>query len=297
MDNIYLFLFYCFRFFIKYMPIRLTRSLLGFFAFIAYSLDKKHRHVARVNLDLAFEDKKSEKEKEQIIKDCYKNILYNLAEFVKNQGATKEEILSKVVFKNTEALENAIKTKRKVIVTTAHYGNWELLSLAIAVKFSAVSIVGRDLDSKVMNTILTKNREQFDVELISKDGAMKGMMKALKQNRSLGILVDQNTSEKEGLLIDFFGKKARHTPSAAILARKFDAIIIPGYIRTYDHNTFEITFYDPIQTKVSEDKDEDILNSVKKQALITEQIIEEKPNEWFWLHQRWKNQYEELYNV
>ncbi len=297
MDNMYLFLFYSFRFFIKYMPACITSALLNFFAAIAYRLDKKHRHIARVNLDLAFGNNKSEKEKEQIIKNCYKNILYNLSEFVKNQGATKEEILSKVVFKNTEALENAIKTKRKVIVTTAHYGNWELFPLAIAAKFSAVSVVGRDLDSKVMNTILSKNREQFDIELISKGGAMKGMMKALRENRLLGILVDQNTSEKEGLLIDFFGKKARHTPSAAILARKYDAIIIPGFIKTDNHKTFEITFYDPIQTKVSEDKDKDILNSVKKQALITQQIIEEKPDEWFWIHKRWKNQYEELYNV
>jgi len=279
------------------MPTFIINALLQFFAFIAFTLDKKHRRIARVNLDLAFENRKSEKEKEQIIKDCYVNIIYNLAEFVKNQGISKEEISSKVVFKNQEILEDAIKNNRKIIITTAHYGNWELLSLAIAAKYSSISIVGRDLDSSVMNKILTKNREQFDVELISKDGAMKGMMKALKANRPLGILVDQNTTDKEGLLIDFFDKKARHTPSAAILARKFDAIIIPGFIKTYDHKTFEITFYDPIETKLSEDKDADILNSVKKQALITQQIIEEKPNEWFWLHKRWKNQYEDLYNA
>jgi len=297
MDKIYLIVFYTFRFFIKYMPRFIINGLLKFFAFIAYHFDKKHRHVARVNLDLAFGNKKTKIEKEQIIKECYQNIFYNLAEFVKNQGASKDEILSKVTFKNEHLLEEALKSGRKVIVTTAHYGNWELLSLAIAARFSSVSIVGRDLDSKVMNTILTKNREQFDVELISKDGAMKGMMKALKAHRTLGILVDQNTAEKEGLLIDFFGKKARHTPSAAILARKFDAIIIPGFIQTSDHKNFEISFYDSIQTKVSEDKDEDILNSVIKQAQITQKIIEEKPGEWFWLHQRWKNQYEDLYNV
>ena len=167
------------------------------------------------------------------------------------------------------------------------------MSLSIAAKFTPLSIVGRDLDSSVMNKILTKNREQFDIELLSKSGAMKGMVKALKNNRPIGLLVDQNTKESEGILIDFFGKKARHTPSAAILASKFNAIIIPAFIRTYDHKNYEVEFYDEIICESN--SQEDIKSCVQAQADITQKIIEEKPEEWFWLHQRWKNQYEELY--
>ena len=63
---------------------------------------------------------------------------------------------------------------------TAHYGNWELLALAIAAKFGSLSIVGRPLDSKVMNKILERNREQFDIELIPRKGAMRPLIKALK---------------------------------------------------------------------------------------------------------------------
>lgn len=297
MDRIYLIIFKFFRFIVKYSPSFIINNILNLLAFIAYSLDKKHRKIAKVNLDLAFEERKTDQEKEVIIRACYKNLLYNLSEFIKNQGATKEEILSKVVFKNEQVLVEALKQKRKVIVITAHYGNWELIPLSIAAKFTSVSVVGRDLDSNVMNEILRQNREQFNIELISKEGAMKGMMKALREGRSLGILVDQNTASNEGLLIDFFGKKARHTPSAAILSRKFDAIIIPAFIKTDDFKTFEVSFYEPIETKMSDDKDTDILNSVKKQASITQKIIEEKPDEWFWLHKRWKNQYESLYNA
>ena len=222
-------------------------------------------------------------------------MIFNLADFVRNQGATKEEVLDKVTFKNEHYLEEALKNGRKIILTTAHYGNWELLSLSIAAQFTPLSIVGRDLDSGVMNEILTANREQFNVELLSKSGAMKGMMKALKVNRTVGILVDQNTASNEGLLIDFFDKKARHTPSAAILSRKFDALLIPAFIKTYDHKNYVVEFYEPFETNNSENKDKDILNSVNQQAKVTQKIIEDKPDEWFWLHQRWKNQYEELY--
>jgi len=297
MDSIYIFLFYTFRFFIKYSPSFISNALLNFLSYIGYTLDKKHRKIARVNLDLAYENRLSYIEKENIIKSCYKNIIYNLADFVKNQASTREEILSKVVFKNEHFLQDALNNNRKIIVQTAHYGNWELLSLSIAAKFSSVSVVGRDLDSAVMNEILTKNREQFDIELISKYGAMKGMMKALKLGRALGVLVDQNTSDKEGLLIDFFGKQARHTPSVAILARKFDAIIIPAFIKTYDFKKYEVCFYEPIEMNSSDDKEKDIFECVQKQADITQKIIEEKPDEWFWLHQRWKNKYEGLYNA
>jgi Kdo2-lipid IVA lauroyltransferase/acyltransferase len=264
-------------------------------SFIIFKIDKKHRKIAKVNLDLAFESKYSENEKTDIIKRCYKNLLFVLADFVKNQGSTKEEILEKVTFKNEKILTNSLKENRKIIMLTAHYGNWELLSLAVAAKFMPLSIVGRDLDSKVMNKILMKNREQFDIELLSKSGAMKGMFKALKKNRPIGLLVDQNTSDSEGELIDFFSKKARHTPSAALLAKKFDAVIIPTFITSdNNHERYEITFYDPIIYDENDNKDS-LIKCIQSQADITQKIIEEKPDEWFWLHQRWKNQYEDLY--
>jgi Kdo2-lipid IVA lauroyltransferase/acyltransferase len=295
MDRFYLILFNIFRFFIKYTPKILLKNLLILFSRILYLIDKKHRKIAQVNLDLAYEEKITQEKKTQIIKECYQNLTFTLADFIKNQGASKEEILSKVEFFNENILLDAIKQEKKVMIMTAHYGNWELLSLAIAAKLTPLSIVGRDLDSEVMNIILTKNREQFDVELLSKSGAMKGMVKSLKNNRPVGLLVDQNTRENEGILIDFFGKKARHTPSAAILAKKFDAVIIPAFIFLKDYGNYEIKFYEPINIENTEDKEKDILDCVQAQADATQKVIEERPEEWFWLHQRWKNQYGHLY--
>ena len=295
MDSIYIGLFYIFRFITLYTPKFIMDFILKSGAIFFYTIDKKHRKIAQTNLDLAYENRISQEEKTKIIKGCYKVLVYTLADFFKNQGASKEEVLSKVKFHNEDIVLNAITNNRKIIIMTAHYGNWELLSLAIAAKLTPLSIVGRDLESDAMNKILTKNREQFDVELLSKSGAMKGMLQALKKNRPVGILVDQNTKNEEGVLIDFFGKKARHTPSAAILAKKFDALIIPAFITSQDFETYDISFYEPIVVENSEDKDADILNCVQAQADITQKIIENKPEEWFWLHKRWKNQYEHHY--
>lgn len=292
-DYIYICSFYIFRFFIKYTPKIFLNFLLSNLSFFIYLIDKKHRKIAHVNLNLAYEDRISENEKIKIIKKCYKNLLFNLADFVENQGSSKKDILNKVTFENEQILINALSENKKIIIVTAHYGNWELLPLCIAAKFSPFTIVGRDLDSKVMNTILSKNREQFDINLLSKTGAMRGMIKALNKNRPVGLLVDQNTSNKDGIIIDFFGKKARHTTSVSILAKKFDAVVIPTFISNNDNGKYTVKFYDDIN--IDNTETDYIKKSVQAQANITQKIIKEKPEEWFWLHKRWKNQYEKLY--
>lgn len=294
-DIFYVTLFYLFKFLIWIVPDKWMIFLMKGLSSLIYKIDKKHRKIAQVNLDLAYGDTLPQEEKEKIIKEAYLNLGLLLVDFIKNQGISREALLKKVSFKNEEILQQALKEKRKIILITAHYGNWELLPLSIAAKFGPLTGVGRKLDSPAMDRILNQNRQQFDIEMLDKKGAMKSMIQVLKNDRMLGLLVDQNTSENEGILVDFFGKPVRHTPSAAILARRFDALIIPAFITTEDHQKYQITFYAPIVTEKTEDKDKDIFASVQKQARITEEVIRKKPDGWFWLHQRWKNQFEERY--
>ena len=295
MDKTYLFIFYIFKFFIKYTPLVILNFILDTLSWIIYKIDNKHNKVAKANLDLAYDDKLTADEKEDIIKKCYKNLVYTLADFVKNQGISRDKLLNKISFKNSKFIEKALNEKKKIIIVTAHYGNWELLGLAISAKYIPMTTVGRDLDSVSMNNILKANRKQLNMNVISKQGAMKGMIHALKKDRAVGILVDQNTTDSEGVLIDFFSKRARHTPSVALLAKKFDALILPAFIETDNYKDYTVKFYKPFYFEDTGNKEEDILNCVQKQADITQKVIEQKPDEWFWLHQRWKNQYEYIY--
>ncbi|MBD3809944.1 MAG: lipid A biosynthesis acyltransferase [Sulfuricurvum sp.] len=295
MDFIYLLFFHLFQFSIRILPLKIRFFLIRKLAYLIYILDAKHRKIAFVNLDIAYGTTLSKELKDEIVRKSYENLLFNLADFIDNQGISKECLEKKVIFVNDHFLLNERAKGCSVVLMTAHYGNWELLSLAIAAKYGPLSVVGRPLDSTIMNTILKSNREQYNIEMLDKKGALKGMISAIRKGRLLGLLVDQNTAEKEGILIDFFGKKARHTPSVAILARKLNAIVIPVFISTKDHITHTITYYPPLPIQHSEDIDADIFAHVQSQAVITEQVIRAKPDEWFWLHQRWKNQYEYLY--
>ncbi|WP_041960258.1 lipid A biosynthesis lauroyl acyltransferase [Sulfurospirillum arsenophilum] len=294
LDAFYVSAFWLFKLFVTKLPKSLLRILIHTFATIGYLIDAKHNKIAKVNLDLAFEDRMSDKQKTEIIKQCYQNLLYLLREFIVNQTISKENLLKKITFHNEHIYEDAIQKKQGVIFLTAHYGSWELLSLAMGAKFGPMSIIGRKLDSVAMNAILEKNRQRFNITLLEKKGAMRGMLKALQKGENVGLLVDQNTAEQEGILISFFGKSARHTPAAAQFSKKMNVTIIPTFITTNDYEHFDITLYEPILPPQNDDE-KAIIDSVQAQANITQQVIEQKPDEWFWFHRRWKNQYEELY--
>ena len=266
-----------------------------YLAKLAYIIDKEHSKTAKVNLDIAFGDSMDNEQKKEIIIRSYQNLFMTGLDTILNQGRSKEEILSKVEFKNEDFLQDALESGKPVIFITAHYGNWELGTLAIAAKFTPISVVGRRLDSRYADRILRATREQFGIEMIDKSNAMRKMVQSLRAKKPLGVVVDQNTSTKEGILVNFFGKEARHTPSVSILARKFDAIVIPVYDYTDDFKKWTVEFYEPLIIQKSDDVNADIEHFTQKQADITEEVIRKRPKEWLWLHKRWKNRYEELY--
>lgn len=294
LDKFYVGVFVCFKFLVKHLPDTWLNTIINILAKIGWILGKKYNHIAKVNLDLAFENRMSEIEKESIIKKCYKNLLHLVRDSIINQTITQEQLLEKVTFHNEHFYEEAIQRKKGVIFLTAHYGNWEITSLAVGAKWGPISVIGRQLDSPSMNTILEKNRQRFNVNLLEKKGAMRAILKALKAGDNVGLLVDQNTTSKEGVLVSFFGKRARHTPAAAQFANKTNSTIIPAFVTTNDNKHYDLTFYEPILAP-RDDNEQSLIDSIQAQATITQHIIENKPDEWFWFHRRWKNQYEECY--
>ena len=253
----------------------------------------------RVNLKMCFATLKDD-EIEKLIKKNYYNFALFGAEFLLNQNITKEQILSKISFENEELFNSVLSQNRPIIVQTAHYGNWELFSLAMAARYGAVSIIGRALDSAKMNEILSTNRTRFDIELIDKKSAVKQALKALNNRRLLGILVDQNTAKNEGLECEFFSHKIMHTHAASVFASKSGAIIIPAFIERDESkdDSFKIVFYEPIDMQVlsqNHSKEEALKLATQAQSDATAAQISKKPDEYFWMHKKFKCFYENSY--
>lgn len=296
MSEIFYFILYHFiRLIVIFTPQFLQNAFFKLLAYLFYKFDKKHTNIMRVNIGLCFSEFSQEK-KEEIIRKTYENYAFFATDFIKNQNSTKDKILSKIQFKNEEILLEAMKQNRPIIVQTAHYGNWELLSLAMAAKFGAVSIIGRKLDSKIMDKILKRNRTKFDIKLIPKNGGIRQILSALKNKRLLGILVDQNTAKKDGIDCIFFGKKILHTPAASVFGSKTNSIIIPAFIKKIANNKNEICFFNPIDISQIEGSNDDKINiATQMQSDATMNFIKEKPDEYFWFHKKFKHYYEELY--
>ena len=295
MDRLYLAGFYTLKFLIFILPSSLQNLLAKFLAFAFMKLKKKSFHVVMTNLDLAFGETKTKEEKLEIAKKCYYNFAKYLGiNFILNQNTTKQKILEQVVFKNEHFLLDAMKSGRPIIVTTAHFGQWEIFGLAVAARFGASSVLGRKLDSSVMDKILRANRAQFNVELIDKDGGAKDILKALKARRIVGILVDQNTAPKDGIKVQFFGKDVLHTPAASVLAQKTNALIINAFIYQKGENLNEICFEEPIDISTF-DKEDAVQKVTQMQCSACEEMVRARPEEYFWFHQRFKRFYENEY--
>ena len=295
MDRLYLAGFYTLKFLIFILPSSLQNMLAKFLAFAFMKLKKKRFHVVMTNLDLAFGETKTKEEKLEIAKKCYYNFAKYLGiNFILNQNTTKQKILEQVVFKNEHFLLDAMKSGRPIIVTTAHFGQWEIFGLAVAAHFGPSSVLGRRLDSSIMDKILRANRSQFDVELIDKDGGAKDILKALKARRIVGILVDQNTAPKDGIKVQFFGKDVLHTPAASVLAQKTNALIINAFIYQKGKNLNEICFEQPIDITTF-DKEDAVQKATQMQCSACEEMVRARPEEYFWFHQRFKRFYEKEY--
>jgi KDO2-lipid IV(A) lauroyltransferase len=282
---------------VKFLPTSLLNLILKSLAYIAFRLDKKHTRIISSNLDFALNHQLNNEAKKNIAQRVYYNLIQNIIGLMKRENLPAEKLLKNVQFVNKDILYNALKNKQKIIFITGHYSNWELIPPALTTKFGIeLAIIGRKLDSEIMDQILVKNREQYNVKMIYRKGAMKEAIKVLKQNKALGLLLDQHLAEKQGgIKVNFFGKSVTHSPAVSILARNFDAAVIPVFISTDNYENHTLTFYEPLPVIKTDNKEEDILKMTQAQADITQKVIENKPEEWFWVHKRWKAYFPELY--
>jgi KDO2-lipid IV(A) lauroyltransferase len=288
-DYVYLGLYRFFAFLLKILPHFLLLKLMFGISWLAYHLSKRRRDIAHSNLDVAFADRFSVEEKKDIIILAYMNLLDVTFGLMRREGMSKDEVLKNVSFEGGEIIEAYQKSAKQMIFVTGHQGNWELLAQALAIKFDIKPVgVGRKLDSALMDKVLTKNRERFNIDMVYKKGAMKGCIKALSKGKNIWLLTDQSIRKKQSIDVQFFGKNATHTPMASILSHKFDLGLIPVYIHTEDFKHYKVKVYTPINSIKTDNKEKDLATLTQAQADVMQSVIKQHPKQWFWMHKRWK---------
>lgn len=291
-DYLLYLLYKFFKFFVLILPKGLVKLFLDGFASFIYFVNREHKNYAKANLDFVYNDTISEERKWEIVKNSYKNLVYNVYEFIESQNLDLEGFDKKIKVENEHYILDALKNKRKIILITAHYGNWEFGSSFVALKFAPTTNVGRPMNNKYLNNEIEKTRTKNNSELLSKKDASRGLVKALKQDRMLGLVVDQHN--RMGVDVDFMGHKVKQADSIARLAVKFDALIIPMFFTMDEFSKYTCSIYEPIEPKDFEGEDQ-ITALTQKQADMMGEHILKKPDQWFWQHKRFKHYHKEIY--
>jgi len=295
-DYIYLGLYKFFGLILRILPNRAIINLMKMISSIAYNIGKKHNRIINRNLDLAFNNKLSQKEKDIIGKSAYMNLLDTVFGIIRRDRMSRESVIQNISFEGSEIIEEAIKSDKEIIFVTGHLGNWELLSQALAIKFNITLVgIGRKLDSDIMDSVLKENRERFNVEMVYKKGAMKGSIKALKNKKAVGILIDQSLPLGQGIEVTFFNNRVTHTTLASTLSRRYEVDLIPVFISTDNYIDYSAKIYNPIPYIKTNNQEDDILKITQAQSDVMQVAIERSPKEWFWQHKRWKVFLPEIY--
>jgi KDO2-lipid IV(A) lauroyltransferase len=224
---------------------------------------------------------------EGIARETFKNLGKSLVEIIKVYYGFGKKIIDSVDIEGTENFNSAKLKGKGILFLTGHCGNWELMVVAASIKFSGVTIVARPINNPYINKLIENVRQRFGNNVIYKKGALKPLIQALKNNDSVGILMDQAVIPDEGYVIDFLGRGAWTTKMPALLARKTGAAVLPAFIHRTD-GRHKIKIYPQVELSGDNDKENAVKEDTKKFSRYIEEYIKEHPAEWLWIHRRWK---------
>jgi KDO2-lipid IV(A) lauroyltransferase len=246
------------------------------------------RKTAEFNLLLAFPEW-TPAQVEDAIRKMVRYLGWMAVEFARFPRLTKENIEDLVILDGHENFLEGQRRGKGVMYLTGHIGAWELSSFAHALYGYPLHYMARPLDNKRLDALVNQYRCASGNKPIFKNESARTMLRILKDSATIGILADQNTLPAEGVFVDFFGKQACTTTGIARVASHTGAAVVPGY--AYWDETiqkYRLRFEPPVELIETGDTERDVLENTQRFAKVIEEIIRKHPDQWVWIHKRWK---------
>lgn len=255
---------------------------------LAFYLDKKHRKIVLNNLNTAFGQEKSPDELNATAKTVFENLGMNFTEFFRLPWLKEPDLSGYVECEGFENFKKAYDKGRGVIFLTGHFGNWELMAVFYALKNYPVDIVVRELDSPIADEFVRWVRARAGNRIVAKGRSMRELLKILARGGIIGILLDQNVTWNEGVFVRFFNKLACTNKGTALLAQASGAAVVPTFI-IRDGKRHRVVIEEEIAIQNTGDRAADRLANTALFTKVIEDFVRRHPEQWFWLHQRWKS--------
>lgn len=269
------------------LPLTTAMSLGSALARLAKVFPTLRRNAER-NLRLAFPEL-SEAARRKLRLGCFESLGRLLALFSHFTKSDSTRMKSLIEVQGLEHLVAAKQRGRGVILFTGHIGAWELTSFGLSMFGHPLSFLVRRIDNPRIEALIDRARTQLGNRTIDKRSAAREMVQILRRGETLGILVDLNTLDREGIFVDFFGVPASTTFLVAKLALRTGADVLPVFAPwDHDQKRFVLKMEEPLRMERSDDEEADVRRLTQLLTNVVEKYVRRYPDQWLWIHRRWK---------
>jgi KDO2-lipid IV(A) lauroyltransferase len=288
------------RYRLEYMPVALAVRLIGalprplarsvgiLIAGMVYHLHRRLRRVGMRNLQLAFPEK-SQKERRAILRGVYVSLGRLLGEACLFPYYTPESASQVAVYQGFENFEAAEQRGKGVLFLTGHFGGWEIGSFFHSLMGHPMQIVVRPLDNPYVDALVTRYRGLHGNTMIGKQEFARGLIAAMRDNATVGILMDTNMTPPQGVFVNFFGISACTASGLARVALHTGAAVVPAFT-IWDSvlRKYRVEFDPALELVRTSDVEADAVANTQLFTKVLEDYVRRYPDQWLWVHRRWK---------
>jgi Kdo2-lipid IVA lauroyltransferase/acyltransferase len=270
------------------LPRPVSRAFAIGIAQLVYLLHFRLRQVGMRNLAMAFPEK-NETDRRRILRGVFTSLGRQLAELCQFPRYTSANVDEVVVYDGLEHFENAYARGKGVLFLTAHFGAWELSAFAHSLHGHWLHVVMRPMDNVYLDQLLQSYRTMHGNKVVPKDDFVRGLLGAMKCGETVGILMDTNMTPPQGIFVDFFGIPACTASGLARIALRTDAAVVPGFT-IWDERLgkYRLRFDRAVELVRTGDLEADIVANTQKFTKVIEEYVRRYPEQWLWVHRRWK---------
>ncbi len=266
----------------KIMPRPMVRCILVFlFLVVGYGIGIR-KSVAIKQLRRIYPDKN-----DSFIRAILKKMYIGMALTIQEIYLTDDKRLFNMCrIRGREYVDDALAMGRGAILATAHFGNWEAARI-LPMAGIPLSAIAKTQRNTLFDNYTNKIRKSCGLKVINMSRGLRDIVHQLGEGRLVAILMDQNAG-KAGLMMDFLGYQASHWKGVAKLSLRYKVPIVPGFARRDEDGTLVFEFYPPILHEDLPDDEENYYTVLQEVNRIIEAQILKYPEQWFWVHKRWK---------
>lgn len=268
------------------IPYRSALAIGSFLGWVAFDVLRVRRKVTMINLRNSLGVHKNGLA--GIGRRAYRNFGKSMVEYSLFPSLSRQSVLGMVELEGAENFDQALARGRGAVVVAGHFGSWELMGAAVAQMGYPVDFLVGEQHNLLVDNMMNDLRMSMGIGIIKMGAAAKGVIRALKSNRFVAMLSDQDAGD-DGTVVEFFNRPASTPKGPAAFALKMEAPIIMAFIVRQGRGKQKIVLEKPIFGKRSSNKEEDIKNLTQAYTNVLESYIRRYPDHWFWPHRRWKS--------